>query len=201
MDVQKLPLTNGQSCRKGLANQEGGNLIGLDMYLTRKTWLLRDYVEENGKWTWKNPEGLKLEGVPLLKDIHGVTGILEEAAYWRKANQIHDWFVNNVQNGKDDCRAYEVSVTQLKTLVGLCKQILNKEDGTGENTRVELAKELLPTQDGFFFGDTNYDEYYFQDLENTIEQLEPIIALELEQETQQKDKRLTYVNYEYRASW
>ena len=30
-----------------------------------------------------------------------------------------------------------------------------------------LASELLPTQGGFFFGDIDYGEYYFEDLELT----------------------------------
>lgn len=32
-----------------------------------------------------------------------------EIGYWRKANHIHNWFIKNVQNGKDDCSVYEVS--------------------------------------------------------------------------------------------
>ena len=31
-----------------------------------------------------------------------------------------------------------------------------------------------PTHEGFFFGSTEYDEYYFADLESTIEQLEDV---------------------------
>ena len=33
----------------------------------------------------------------------------ESFGYWRKANQIHKWFVDNVQGGIDDCRPYPVS--------------------------------------------------------------------------------------------
>lgn len=35
--------------------------------------------------------------------------ISEQVAYWRKANQIHRWFVNIVQGGEDDCNPYEVT--------------------------------------------------------------------------------------------
>ena len=38
-----------------------------------------------------------------------------------------------------------------------------------------LAEDLLPTQCGFFFGSVEYDEYYFEDLEITIEQCKKII--------------------------
>jgi len=88
-----------------------------------------------------------------------------EVAYWRKANQIHNWFVENVQNGNDDGGTYEVSGHKLKELVDLCKEVMQSK---------EKAEELLPTREGFFFGSTDYDEYYFGDVKRTIEKLENI---------------------------
>ena len=78
--------------------------------------------------------------------------IVEEVAYWRKANAIHKWFVDNVQSGKDDCDSYEVSREQLVKLLGDCEQV---------KAHNELAEELLPTQSGFFFGSIEYDKWYF----------------------------------------
>jgi len=52
----------------------------------------------------------------------------------------------------------------------------------------ELAEQLLPTGSGFFFGSTNYDEYYFGDLNDTI----GII-------TRCLDSKFDY--FEYQASW
>lgn len=40
----------------------------------------------------------------------------------------------------------------------------------------DKASYLLPTRDGFFFGGTEYDEYYFKDLEDTKDILERAIA-------------------------
>lgn len=96
----------------------------------------------------------------------------KEEYYWRKANAIHKWFVDNVQEGADDCGEYEVSKSQLLELVLIIKEILNKPD---ENSRIESAKELLPTCDGFFFGDTSYDDYYFNTLIDTQTALEKIL--------------------------
>jgi hypothetical protein len=33
----------------------------------------------------------------------------------------------------------------------------------------KIARELLPTQCGFFFGSTDYDEYYIEDVKYTID--------------------------------
>lgn len=79
-----------------------------------------------------------------------------------------------------------MSVDRLKQLVGLCKSIIAKPSLT------EL--DLLPTQEGFFFGSKGYDEYYIQDLKDTVEQVEPIIEFLKDEHNK---------NYEcyYKASW
>lgn len=92
--------------------------------------------------------------------------IEEHVGYWRKANQIHNWFVENVQGGEDDCGSYVVSEEQLEELKSLCEQVL--EDHS-------LAGELLPTCSGFFFGDTEYDEWYFNDLQNTLKIINEVL--------------------------
>lgn len=92
--------------------------------------------------------------------------IVEDVAYWRKANQIHKWLVDNTQEGLDEGKESDVSREQLATLVGLCKQVLADHS---------IASSLLPTQAGFFFGSTDYDDGYFSDLEETIKMLEPLL--------------------------
>ena len=54
-----------------------------------------------------------------------------------------------------------------------------------------VACELLPTTEGFFFGSTDYDQWYLEDIESTIEQIAKIL------ETTDFDTE--YVIYE--ASW
>lgn len=46
------------------------------------------------------------------------------AMYWRKANAIHNWFVQNVQSGNDDCGHYDVSKDDLITLRDLCDIVI-----------------------------------------------------------------------------
>jgi hypothetical protein len=131
--------------------------MGLDMYLNKRT-----YVQQ---WEHQKPEH-KYEvvvtkgGEPTNINPKKVKYIIEEAGYWRKQNQIHRWFVENIQNGTDDCGEYYVSKAHLETLLELCEKV--KADNT-------LADELLPGVSGFFFGGTEYDEWYFNGIDNTIE--------------------------------
>jgi hypothetical protein len=38
-----------------------------------------------------------------------------------------------------------------------------------------VAKELLPSTDGFFFGGTDYDEYYVADVKSTIDIIKKVL--------------------------
>lgn len=42
---------------------------------------------------------------------------LPQVGYWRKDDELHDWFVANVQGGKDDCGYYEVTKEHLERLL------------------------------------------------------------------------------------
>lgn len=92
-----------------------------------------------------------------------------KVGYWRKANQIHQWFVDNVQDGEDNCAQYYVSRERLEDLVKICKEALETKDP-------DTAQDLLPPQEGFFFGSYEIDEGYWYDLENTVEQIERLLA-------------------------
>lgn len=95
----------------------------------------------------------------------------KEVAYWRKANQVHNWFVTNCQNGIDECQETRVTKENLIDLKETCQAVLS----TPESDRVETAKRILPTVGGFFFGGTEYNQYYFGDLEDTVKMLDKVI--------------------------
>jgi hypothetical protein len=87
---------------------------------------------------------------------------------WRKANAIHNFFVETVQNGHDDCGEYPITREDLETLKLLCQDVLiDRED----------AKNILPTQSGFFFGSTEYDEDYFDKARYTLKVCEDALLL------------------------
>lgn len=139
--------------------------MGLDMYLTAKLRTCKPYGNEREhpirKVIKENLKEYFKSGNVEYIDISF------EAGYWRKANHIHKWFVDNVQDGEDECKPYYVSRDALKKLE-LCMTVLNDKD---------KAKELLPTQEGFFFGGAEYDEYYFNDLKCTIMIIDKCLSL------------------------
>ena len=169
--------------------------MGLDMYLTKKT-----YVKNWDHMTAERRHEITVKrGGEIRHDIkpERISEIVEQVAYWRKANAIHKWFVDNVQDGKNECQESCVTVKQLRTLVELCQEVLatvETVDGlvnTGTQyanglvveltqpgkvvAQPEIAKKILPTQGGFSFGGTNYDEFYLDDLHDTVKQLEPLL--------------------------
>lgn len=123
--------------------------------------------------------------------------IKHEVGYWRKANQIHNWFVENVQDGENDCGDYIVTKEKLQELLDICVRLKNElvlvpgrictgstfkngkaipiyEDGSTIGNP-ELAEELLPSCSGFFFGCTDYDSYYYDDIVQTVDILTEVI--------------------------
>ena len=154
--------------------------MGLDMYLTKKTYV-KNWKHMSDDETHK----VSVEG-KSAKEIkpERITHIEEEIGYWRKANQIHNWFVNNVQNGNDNCGTYYVGVEQLEELSENCKAVLADHS---------KADKLLPTQQGFFFGGYEYDEWYFEQLEETVEIIDGILT-----EMKEND---AYYEFYYESSW
>ena len=82
---------------------------------------------------------------------------------------------------KDNCAEYSVSLDQLRLLSKTIEPAL---------VSTAAATELLPTAEGFFFGSQEYDEYYFEDLKNTKEQVDKIIAYQTAAENAQKSRWL-----------
>lgn len=124
-------------------------------------------------------------------------GLFDGVAYWRKANHIHGWFVENVQDGEDDCGTYEITRAHLQNLLDCCCKVKDAshlvkgdvkngqefKDGKWQDIIEEgeiiedpmVAMELLPVKTGFFFGSCNYDRWYLNDIEYTIGVLEDLL--------------------------
>lgn len=173
--------------------------MGLDMYLYTQTRgepidLSADDIwnddELDGQIYWHSPQWAD-EDWYLQSLRPGETErpiVITKAAYWRKANQIHAWFVDHCQDGRDECQYTEVSLEQLAGLKTTCQRIL--ADPTNARTN-------LPPREGFFFGGYEIDEYYLQDLKKTVEQIEAIETAELARH----DQHLPPRRYWYHSSW
>lgn len=149
--------------------------MGLDMYLIKK----------------------KKESPVPVSAMEYTEWTANKLGHWRKANQIHKWFVDNIQNGVDDCGYYQVKKEDIEKLRSICdtileKAIIKKDKITNGKTLTEngwepiyedgevivnkeLCEELLPTADGFFFGSQEYNNYYLEDIKETIDILSEVL--------------------------
>lgn len=144
------------------------------MFLTAKIYL-SEYNEESKEKSQKVAE--------IFPDIKlRVKEICFELGYWRKANAIHKWFVDETQEGEDECNESYVSIEQLRELKELCKKELAEKDN-------EDFEGVLETQSGFFFGSTEKDEWFYNDMENTIKIID------------EAEKIAEKCDFYYRASW
>lgn len=154
--------------------------MGLDMYLSarkRASNYRHAGPEENAIYKAL----LAAVGITPIDPDQGAPSctISITVAYWRKANQIHGWFVDNVQGGKDECEEHHVTREQIQTLHDLCAKAVAEKNAA-----------LIQPRGGFFFGSTEIDEWYWKDLEFTVEQLNRVL----------KEHDESWEFY-YRSSW
>ena len=144
--------------------------MGLSMNLTAE------------RFFWKDEDsGIKDKLKTIVDTDYDVDTVQMEIGYWRKSNAIHKWFVDNVQHGVDDCSKYSVTEKQLQDLLQITKQAVVSKN----------PELILPCQSGFFFGLTDYGNYYKEDLNHTIEIIEKWLNF--------KDKSKYVVHYQ--SSW
>ena len=103
-------------------------------------------------------------------------------AYWRKANAIHGWIIDNT-GAVDDCTPIHISKNTLIQLRDDCKKVLEEGD-------TDTALELLPPSSGFFFGSSELDDWYWENVKETVTKLTEII-----------DSTIDDQEFEYHASW
>lgn len=157
--------------------------MGLDMYLAVDGEMpvekLIETVDAAGllqHWYSGEPKCIRDDQYPVV-------------AYWRKANAIHSWFVRTQANGVDECQVIPVSRQALMDLVHICHSVL---EAPSDDKLEEWAEDAgLETQSGFFFGSTDYDDWYREDLKETIKQVQQILDA----------PGLDAVRFIYVASW
>lgn len=123
--------------------------MGLDMFLTAKR---------------RFDDGLSVSLNPVAK----VDAVIVNMGEWRKANQIHGWFVHHVQEGIDNCTTYWVEREKLKKLLEICQIVIHNR---------HLSEMLLPPVKGFYFGYDTVNETYFQQILDTINIVKTCLTL------------------------
>lgn len=86
----------------------------------------------------------------------------KEKAYFRKVNFIIK-FLEDQNYQIENCNSIEIDVKDLQELKNRCNLVLEQR---------ELGPTLLPTCSGFFFGNTEYNDSYFQDVQDVVDWLE-----------------------------
>lgn len=149
--------------------------MGLDHGINKKHYI-------GGAYSYRKVTGdinLVIDGKPCDIKVNQIDTIVESVVVWRKENHFHKWFVDNVQDYEDDCKTYGFYYETLIELKSICEEVLDNP---------ELAEDLLPTQQGFFFGGTDYSEYYFDSLKAFIS----FVNTEIDDNN---------ISYEYWSSW
>ena len=108
----------------------------------------------------------------------------EDLRDWRKLNGIHGWFVDEVQNEVDNCEVHEVSIAKMEQFLADLKLALSQRKFCN-------TPEVMVPREGFFFGGTECDEYYWEEIIDTIGAIENIM----------KEKDWKDYHYWYCSSW
>lgn len=146
--------------------------MGLDMYVIRKK---RFSLKKEDYWDFQESE-----------------------VYWRKANMVHKFFCDNCKEISEET-IYRVTKKDLKALLTKCNEILEKvktKKGKVANgytindegeyvpvlepgrliSNVDEISKILPTKEGFFFGNTEYNNYYLNDIKYTKKKIEELLS-------------------------
>lgn len=159
--------------------------MGLDMYIYADRYVGgwdHGTDEEKKKYT----QIIQSVGMGEMVSKHSPHAhVRATVAYWRKANAIHSWFVQELQDGVDECQSTLVSTEDMAKLIAKCEAALQLY----KEGKIEAAGECMTPAAGFFFGSTEVDDWWVEGLKDTIEQLTPLIKFGNEFE------------FYYRASW
>lgn len=167
--------------------------MGLDMYLHARKYVSKfdysDWDRQSDEWPppidqmYSSLEAEAPTGLTKYSDFGGIE-VSYPVAYWRKANAVHGWFVNECANGVDECQPIYVPREKLVELRDLCKSVVNEP---------VMAGDVLPPTPGFFFGSYEVDDWYMEDMKHTVEMLDHILSLIPEEEFDW--------SFIYQASW
>lgn len=106
----------------------------------------------------------------------------DEIGYFRKVNFLVSFVEDLLGREIINCEEVPFDKQMAEELVRSCKEVLSAkadiknycehqhipDNEIGNYTPEMIAEELLPTRPGFFFGNTDYDEWYYHDVEEVL---------------------------------
>ena len=119
--------------------------MGLDMYLEATRYVAPYDTQTEpmrraiGAAIGYVPPNEKPGEDPSLLEVSGVT---VRVGYWRKFDALHQWFVNNTQQGHDDCRAAFVTVDTLMELEEQLEQVGDDPQSASEHFTSDIDETL-----------------------------------------------------------
>jgi hypothetical protein len=194
--------------------------MGLDMYLYAEKYISqRDYVPDTNDEEMYNSITSTTGMNSLPTPSFGGVTVSKCIGYWRKANAVHGWFVDELADGIDECQRIGVGREDLIKLRNDCLNELANRDMAVPNEkqnevtikdeenmaflitqRIEEERNkinsdspvgVLEPRAGFFFGSTDKDEWYYEQLDYTVDMINSTLACDSDKEYE----------YYYRASW
>lgn len=113
---------------------------------------------EAGKYFKEYPQELQKFYEHIMNTNFASSEEQYQVGYFRKFNALHKYMCD-LDHGRDECQKIFISREKLRELIKVLTEI---SECHGK------APVLLPTQDGFFFGSQEYNEWYFESVEEAL---------------------------------
>lgn len=140
--------------------------MGLDMYFYLEKYESQFNFSDKDNVVLHYDEDLKELENDILKRNFKSVETKYQVGYFRKFNALHSYIVDKYANGEDDCKPVFLDREDIKEILTTLKSV-NQEN----------ASEVLPTQEGFFFGSQEYDEWYFEEVKYAIDLFEKMLKV------------------------
>lgn len=141
--------------------------MGLDMHLYKRL-----YTQN-----WNHTPRERRHRITIERGDYGVSGfdnptyVIQEHHYWRKFNALHGYIVDTFANGVDKCQEIRLSKSDIEQILDILTECYKTKDSS-----------LLKPKEGFLFGSTEVDEYYWDCIADSIDSLR-ILLREIENDS------------------
>ena len=145
--------------------------MGLDQYFEIQKKRSEKELEEEIRRIFINEQ-------PSDQEIENMRYFTNELAYFRKFNALQNYFEEKFN--LDNCEKVIMEDYIYEDLLDRTTKVLTAHQQKTQTEAEEIAIKLLPNTEGFFYGSQEYDEYYYEDVEKLIDDLQRMKKMELD---------------------